>query len=235
MDRTRVGERRTKIVTVYSNDPQRPVVYLKVTAEVPHLVTLSDAVLNFGVVPLGESRERTFIAFHTPGAPLELERVTAASRLLSASWTHSADEEQPAFVLTTRFNAGASAGTFTDTLRLEFVNPPLLVEVPVRAQIRGSVLATPAVLGLGVVRAGSAPERTVALTAPTLQHFTVDRVESTSAHIIPAVTASAPGTYAIAVRVGPQAPSGPLKALLRVYTNARDLPLLEVPVAAIVR
>lgn len=236
LDPRRVQDRATKTITVYSNDPLRPVIFLKLRAEVHRAVELGARVVNFGKVGLGETREFPLAIFHDVATPVAITRISASSRLLSFTHTHEMDGERPAYVITVRLAAGASPGPFADTIRVELDHPRYdRFDIPVRAHILGPVITTPEVLGLGIVRRNARPKREVTVTAPSLPGFRVERVESTSAHLIPEIRRVEPGHYRIAVHVGPEAPKGPLQATLRVYTNARAMPLVEAPVSAIVR
>lgn len=237
LDPRRTLDRPTKTITVRTNDPDRPAIFLKLTADVQHAVELGTRVVNFGTVQLGEEREAPLVVFYDPAAPVKITEVTASSPLLSFTVTHQeSDVDRPAYVITVRLARGASPGVFADTVRIHLDHEQYDVfEVPVRAQIAGSVRTTPAVLGLGMMRPDRRADRTVTVTAPSLRHFRVERVESTSPHIVPSVQPGAPGEYQVGVHLGPEAPRGSLQATLRIYTNARDMPLVEVPVAVIVR
>lgn len=237
LDPTRVSDRRTKIVTVYSNDPQRPVVYLKLSATVQPAVEVSRRVVHFGTAVGDAVPDQTLSVYPNPEAPLTLEEVTATSPLLSFTWTPTPDAKRPGYAITARLAAGLAPGIFVDTVTIRFAERGApRVEIPVRAQIVGPVIMTPTVLGLGLARRGSSPTRSLHVAAPSMADFRIEKVESTSVHLVPTVaTDPEAGGYRVALHVGQEAPRGPLQAVLRVYTNARAMPLVEVPVTAVVR
>ncbi len=237
LDPTRIGGRHTKVVTVYSNDPVRPVVFLKLTADARHPVSLSLRILHFGAMHAGEAGERNFSVMLRGEQPLTLASVEATSDLLTFTWELAPEADPPHYTIAARLAPGNPPGIFADTVRLAFAEPGApQVEIPVRAHFLGPVVTTPTVLGLGLARRGTSPARSIHVTAPTVADFRVEKVESTSAHLVPTVEVDAEaGGYRVALHVDSETPRGPLQALLRVYTNAQDMPLVEVPVTAVIR
>jgi hypothetical protein len=227
----------TKRVRVWSDDPERPTVDLRLRIDVSAGVVLMPPRLVFGDVLRGTTPQATLTArwkegvgapfrvVRTDPGPLDLE--VRAEPFEAPPWKGTR--------LVARFRTPPPMGPVTGTLLVETDAPgQARLHVPVAAHVSGRVWTS-----LRAVRLGIVPEGLERRVPVVVRGFTpeVDLGEVTAAARGGRVTATAmrlagsPKEWTVMVGVGADAAPGKLDDVVEIRTGVESEPVTEIPVS----
>ncbi|MCL6628994.1 MAG: DUF1573 domain-containing protein [Armatimonadetes bacterium] len=228
---------QTHTVFVQSNDPISPVVQLQVGGVVkPARVSVSVRQLSFGTVRTrdGVSRE---IYIADPGNPsLKVEEAKCDSPFVDVSLTNRPGKEILIYVVKASLRPGMPIGQFAAiiTLRTNHAKEPI-VEIPVTADVRGDIEASPDMFFFGMLKKGQNLTRTVTLSTTGKAPLEITSVESRLDCVKVSTSAKVKGKeYAVTASLGATALTGNIKGDVVIHTTSTDQPKIIIPLYAFV-
>jgi hypothetical protein len=236
LDTAQLAGRVSKVVTVHTNDPQRPTVSLALTGEVLADLVVTPSPLYLGRVRRGEAVRRELVV--TPGRPGPPAIVTAvehAGRAVDVRLEPRADG--PGQRLVVELGRNVPLGRFHDELRLRTTSArqPVLT-VAVFGSIEGDVVVLPPQVTFGVTRASARPEREIFIRNRGRRPLTVTRVAVPDDLVSWELAPVRQGVeYRLLLRLRDGLRAGKFESAVEIFTDHPDEERLVVPVYAIVR
>lgn len=131
---------RTKRIKVRSNDPDEPLIELRITGLVRPVLSVTPRSLLFGDVPRGEERKGELTILPVGNISLGSVEVKSSTRWLAAEVIETAEGEKKGFRVLVTLETDAPPGDLSETIELEAdVGEKKLVKVPVHAKIVGEI------------------------------------------------------------------------------------------------
>ena len=236
LDTARMAGRVTKVVTVYTNDPDTPVAALALTGEVVTDLVATPPALYLGKVRRGEAVSREVqITSGRPGEIFSVTGVEHSNPSLRATVDPRADGPGQRVLVT--LDRDTPLGHLNDQLTLRTTSPrqPVLT-VPVFGSVEGDVIVLPPQVTFGVTRGEKAPERELFIRNRGARPLAVVRV------VVPADVASADLSaieegqeWRVTVRLRDGLPPGKVEGAVEIFTDNPDERRIVVPLYAIVR
>jgi archaellum component FlaG (FlaF/FlaG flagellin family) len=234
LDTSRVAGRTTKVLSVYSDDPQVPVAALTLTGTVLADLTLTPNPVYLGRIRRGEAVTREVVI--RPGRPLGKDTVRAVTGELSGLQTRldlAADGTQR---LVLGLGPDVPLGRFTREVRLETTSArqPVIV-LPVFGSIEGDVVVLPSQVSFGVARAGASPERRLLIRNRGLQPLTVRRVSVPDAFDYSLRTLENGLEYQLSLKLRDDVRPGTVSGEVEIFTDHPTEQRVVVPLHAVVQ
>jgi hypothetical protein len=174
-----VGRKSTTLFVSVMAGNKESEIGLGVSSMILSDVVLNPGVVDFGQVSRGQSPSQA-IAIDRIGKPdWKILKLTSACKAINASLQETQRQNGAvSYVLTVALKADAPAGVIRDEIRL-FTNDPETpsIPVPIGAQIRGELSATPTNLALGNVTSASGVQGKFIVRAS--KPFGISKVEGT--------------------------------------------------------
>lgn len=241
----------SKAVTLATNDPNNPNAQLTINAVVKPYVEASPAGFVRYTILQGDAATQTIKLYSEEETPFEIEKIETPGNWVKATFTKIDKEED-------RVRAGragqnqyrvdityggddAKIGPIAEKLKIK-TNSKQQPEyqVSLTGVVRPRFSMTPSVLNFGEVKSGdAAANRTAVITsndksAPAA--FKVTKVETANkaikAEVLPLDT---PGVFEVKVLVDQAAQAGDLDTKVKIHTNDKLMPVVELPVKALVK
>ena len=223
---------------VHCNDPNNPIVSLKLTGIVKVFVAYSPHQLYFASVRRGESPTRSFKIWDAGDNTLQIEKVETSSESLDVQVSNSQlTDGLMNYVVSVRLSPQLPIGELSETVTVYTNNEkkPKVV-VPVEAKIVGKIKIWPERLFIGMVKRGQTIIRKIEIDAGADTHFKVEKVESSSEFIKASlVKNNGNGTYQVRIKVDDATPSGILRENLIIHTNSQEEPFIEIDLFGFVK
>jgi hypothetical protein len=234
LDTARMAGRVTKVVTVYSSDPQAPVRTLTLAGEVVADLVLAPTPLYLGRLRRGAASRHEVVI--TPGRPAASWAVTAVEHTSPALRTRL--EPRPEGVgqrLIVELDPAVPLGRFNEQLRLRTTSPrEPLITLPVFGSVEGDVAVLPPQVTFGVAL-GRVAEREVFIRNRGLRPLAVTRVAVPDRLVSYELdTVHAGVEYRLTLRLREGIPPGKVEGTIDIFTDHPDEGHLVVPVYAIV-
>lgn len=236
LDTSALAGRTTKTITVYTNDPDQPVVGLSLVGEVVTDLVLTPRPLYLGRVRRGERvRREVVVAPGRPGGTYAVESVEHSNPGLRTHLEPRADG--PGQRLVVELDPDIPLGRFNETLTLRTTSPrEPVITLPVFGSVEGDVVVLPPQVTFGVTRGGTAPEREVHIVTRGARPLAVTRVvvpERVATYTLSPVQEGV--EYVLTLRLRDDLPAGKIEGSIEIFTNHPDEGHLVVPLYAIVR
>ena len=234
LDTSRAAGRTTKVLSVYSDDPQVPVAALTLTGVVLADLTLTPNPVYLGRIRRGETVTREVVI--RPGRPLGKDTVRAVTGELSGLQTRLDAAPDGTQRLTIGLGSDVPLGRFTRELRLETTSArqPVIV-LPVVGSIEGDVVVLPSQVSCGVARAGASPERRLLIRNRGLQPLTVRRVSVPDAFDYSLRTLEDGLEYQLSLKLRDNVRPGTVSGEVEIFTDHPTEQRVVVPLHAVVR
>lgn len=232
-----VGEQMEKWVTLRSNDPQEPVVKLKILVSVPPKVAVRPEFLLWGQLKAGEPIPSKMILLSGEG--LEISRVETSSAALQAKLRDLGEREgRRRFELQAGLDpARLPSGQINQRVSL-YTNQEgqEVIVIPILGSLEGEVVVAPPLLSFGLVQKGQAPTRSFEVSKAHSPSLEILKVESTPEFLSTRVVPLEPGKrYRIEVEIKPETKAGRIQGSVVLRTNDGRQPTLQVPVYGLVQ
>jgi hypothetical protein len=234
LDTGRVAGRTTKVLSVYSDDPQVPVAALTLTGDVLADLVLSPNPVYLGRLRRGETVTREVVIRRgRPGGTAVVRAVGGELGGLQSRLESVPDGSQ---VLSIALDAGVPLGRFSRELRLETTSPrqPVIV-LPVFGSIEGDVVVLPSQLSFGIARAGASPERRLLIRNRGLRPLTVRRIAVPESFDYSLRTLEDGLEYQLSVRLRDDVRPGTVSGELEIFTDHPTEQRVVVPLHAVVQ
>lgn len=234
LDTSRIDGRTTKVLSVYSDDPQVPVAALTLTGEILADLVLSPNPAYLGRLRRGETLSREVVI--RPGRPGGTASVLAVRGDLSGLQTRlerGPDGSQRLFL---SLDPGVPLGRFSREVRLETTSTrqPTIV-LPVFGSIEGDVVVLPSQVSFGVARAGASPERRLLIRNRGLQPLIVRRIAVPDSFDYSLRTVEAGLEYQLSLRLRDDVRPGTVSGEIEIFTDHPTEQRVVVPLHAVVR
>jgi hypothetical protein len=236
LDTAGMAGRTTKVVTVYTSDPQAPATSLAMTGEVLADVVATPPALYLGKLRRGEATTREVLI--GPGRPDGVATVTAVEHSNpSLRATLGPRPEGAGQRVVVALDRDTPLGRFNDTLRLSTTSSrEPVVTVPVFGSVEGDVVVLPPQVTFGVARPGSVVERELFIRNRGDRPVTVTRVavpERLASYSLAALEAGQ--QYRLTLRLREDLRPGKFEDTIEIFTDHPDEERIVVPFYAIVR
>jgi hypothetical protein len=235
LDTARLSGRTSKVVTLYTNDPDAPATGLGLGGQVVTDVVAVPSPLYLGKIRRGEPATREVLV--TSGRPGEVYSVTAvdhANPSLRAALEPRGDGPGQRVVVS--LAPDIPLGHFNDQLTLHTTSPrEPVVTVAVFGSVEGDVIVLPPQVTFGVTRGGAA-ERDLFVRNRGTRPLVVTRVSvpaDVATYELKTVEEGA--EYRVTVRLRDGLPAGKVEGAIEIFTDHPDERRIVVPLYAIVR
>lgn len=223
---------------VHCNDPNTPIVRLKLIGTIKVFVAYSPTRLYFASVRRGESPTRSFKIWDAGDNTLRIEKVEASSESLDVQVSSSQlTDGLMNYVISVRLSPQLSIGELAETVTVYTNNEkrPKVV-VPVEAKIVGKIKIWPERLFIGMVESGQTVTRKIEVDAGANTQFKVEKIGSSSEFIKASlVKNNGNGTYEVQIKVDGATPSGILRGRLTIHNNSLEEPLIKIDILGFVK
>ena len=235
LDTARLAGRTTKTVTVYTDDPDAPVVALSLIGQVTADLVVTPSPLYLGRIRRGEAVRREVLI--TPGrsdVTYTVARVERSNPAVRAALAPRSDG--PGQRLLVELEHDIPLGRFNETLTLHTTSPrePVLT-LPVFGSVEGDVVVLPPQVTFGVTHGGGTVERELWVRNRGVRPVRVTRVlvpEDVASYTLAAVQEGL--EYRVTVRLREGLPPGKIEGAIEIFTDHPDERHLVVPLYAIV-
>jgi hypothetical protein len=236
LDTARLAGRTTKTVSVYTNDPDAPVVALSLTGQVTADLVVTPSPLYLGHVRRGDApRREVTIAPGRNGATYTVERVEHTNPAIRARLERRPDG--PGQRLLVEIDPQMSLGRFNETLKLFTTSPrEPVITLSVLGSVEGDLVVLPPQVTFGVTRGGAAPERDLYIRNRGARPVLVTRVvvpEEVETYTLRVLQDGL--EYRLTLRLRAALPPGRVEGAVEIFTDHPDEGHLVVPLYAIVR
>jgi len=233
-DTSRVAGRTTKVLSVYSDDPQVPVAALTLTGQV-----LADLVLTPNPVYLGRLRRGDVVSREIvirpgrPGGTAAVLAVRGDHPGLRTRLESNADGTQR---LVVALDAAVPLGRLSQELRLETTSPQQpVIALPVFGSVEGDVVVLPAQVSFGVTRHGAALERRLLIRNRGQRPLAVRRVAVPDSVEYSLRVLEDGLEYQLSLRLRDDLRPGTVSGEIEIFTDHPTEQRLVVPLHAVIR
>jgi len=236
LDTARLSGRTTKVVNLYSNDPERPVTELALTGTVTADLVLTPSPLYLGRVRRGEPTHQEVLI--TPGGAGTAAIVTAVEHTNPVLQTRLEPRgDGPGQRLVVELGRDMPLGRFNDQLTLHTTSArDPVVHLAVFGSIEGDLIVLPPQVTFGVTRAGATPERELFIRNRGGRPLVLRQVTVPADVVTYDLTTVREGVeYRLALRLRDTLPPGKVEGAIEILTNHPVEDRLVVPLYAIVR
>jgi hypothetical protein len=234
LDTSRLAGRTTKVLSVYSDDPQVPVAAVTLTGEI-----LADLVVTPNPVYLGRLRRGETVTRDVairpgrPGGTAAVRAVVGQHQGLRTRLETAANGGQR---LVVTLDSDVPLGRFSRELRLETTSPRQpTIALPVFGSIEGDVVVLPSHVALGAARPGTALERRLLIRNRGARPLTVRRVIVPEGLDYSLRTVEEGLEYQLSLRLREDVRPGPVSGEVEILTDHPTEQRLVVPLHVVVR
>lgn len=226
----------TKTIRVYSNDPDTPVYMLQLSGEIIEDITIYPRQIRFRDVPLGEKAYAEIVVQPRPGFALEIKDVISSSPVIIAKCKK--DEQKNKYIIEATLKDTTMVGMWSGNLSL-FTNSERQrqIIVPFTGEVLGDVRLYPQRLYFGVVKRNSECGKSVFVTL-LKNNIRINRIETHPKYLVSEnIKESQIGeiekntTIRVHTKIKKDAPAGKINGILKIYTNSKIQPVIDVPVS----
>jgi hypothetical protein len=236
LDTARMAGRVTKVVTVYTNDPETPTAALALTGAVHADLVASPTALYLGRLRRGEPVSREIVvAPGRPGAAYAVTAVEASNPALRAEIAPATGGEGQRIVV--RLASELPLGRFSDHLVLRTNSPrEPTITVPVFASVEGDVVVLPPQVTFGVARHGARAKRELHIRNRGAAPMAVTRVVVRPDVVAYSLETVREGVeWEMTLRLPDGLPPGKIEGAIEIFTDHPQEAHLVIPLYAIVR
>lgn len=222
--------RTSQSITVTSNDPDEPLLILRIEGMIKQAVIVKPNRLDFGNVIIGDSPSRKLTVFPAKGEELKVREVESGSEHLRIKL--SKISEEGVYQIDVTLGPEAPFGRLNERLIIYTDNERQpVVDVLVTANIKGDIVVTPKRLSLNVQKGEEFQSPSINITKVGQGKLKVFNVESNKEFIKPELQPLEHGKrYRVALKVGPNAPVGWTQGLITIQTDDPREPNIRVPI-----
>lgn len=228
----------SKGVTVYTNDPEAPVIELTVRANVGQFVKMKPGYARFITVQ-GEAKEGKIVqTLWTPDkSPLEIVKVESPYPFLKVRYWEAKPEErlaenadQQQWKVEILLANDAPVGALTEPVKVHTNHPKQkLLQIPVSGFVRPVMAVTPPVVDMGQVNGKDPVKFSLHVrnfaTEPIKVTGIAGDIQGINAKIEPVQEGR---EYQVQVTFLPEARKGPVNGKLTLTTDSKKVPWIEV-------
>ncbi len=208
---------RSRMITVYTNDPANPAAILTMEGEIKVVLEALPSEVNFGTVRRATEQTRQVKLVYTGEGPFKLQSISNASPNIKVT-AAPAKDGGPGQVIEVSLLKGMPTGPFYDSVQL--VTNQKKVALPVFGRIAGDLSAEPPQVSFGIVPRGRGAARVLRLTNSGQRLLKVLSVSSSSPSVAAKAEETKPGKeYKITIELSRRAPQGQVRGRLLITTD----------------
>jgi len=237
LDTARMAGRVTKVVTVYTNDPETPTASLALTGTIWADLVASPTALYLGRLRRGDPVSREIdVVPGRPGAAWAVTRVEKSHPALEAEIAPAA-QGLPGQRIVVRLAKELPLGRFSDELILRTNSPrEPTITVPVFASVEGDVAVLPPQVTFGIARHGAAVARELHVRNRGGRPLALTRVVVRPEVVSYTLETVREGVeWEIVLRLPDGLPPGKIEGAVEIFTDHPRESRLVIPLYAIVR
>lgn len=220
------------VVTLATNDPQKPQIELKIVGNVRPQVTAEPADIDFGKVHRGSAMSRDVALNDLVGGKFAVESLKNSSPYIKVT-TAARSDGRPGAVLHVALLPTMPPGPISDSIRIETNRSPL--RVAVLGIVEGDLTVQPPQVSFGILPHDQSAIRIIRLTNTGKRAVKVLGVESTNQSVQAQVEPVTPGKeYKVTLALRPNTPDGQIRGALTIKTDDPEQTTLTVPYFGIV-
>ena len=226
----------TKSIRVYSNDPDTPVYTLQLSGEIIEDITIHPRQIKFGYVSLGEKAHAEIEAQPRPGFDLEIKEVISSNPIVSTKYKK--DEQKNKYVVEATLKDNTMVGVRTGNLYIHTNSErQKQVIVPFTGEVLGDVQLYPQRVYFGVIKRSSECGKSVFITV-LKKNIRINKIEVQPGFLVSELMAEPHNddekkniTLRVFTKIKKDAPVGKINGILKIYTNSKIQPIIDVPVS----
>jgi hypothetical protein len=226
----------SKVMTVQSSDPARPMATIELRADVQPVFVFMPSALDFGQVERGQTVTREVTMSDAKGRPFMIKGVASSLTNVTATAAplgRDGSSYRLKLALSPQSRMGPLVGNVEVTTDRKVAGKPILLVI---GTVIGPVRVTPPAVFLGMVGAGGLfPPKKLVVQNTGPKPVEIKLVNPGDPALKATVTTNAPGrefTVELTTRQAP--PPGWMRRTLHIFTTDSDAPL-EVSLSGIVR
>ena len=237
----KVGSRkgkRSKTISVTTNDPAQKTVKLKVSAEVEILFDAKPKRVNFGRFKKDEGGLTKFVSF--TGRDKDSTHIISAESkkgFVTVEMNPDGYENDTYKKIKVSLPPGIKVGRFRDTITVKTDHEKAnKIRIFVYGEVMGSIKVSPSYLSLGLIENGKSVEKSIKLTATSGAGFKILDVRSTLSELATTVETITEGKeYKVNISLKDAVQKDILKGKIIVTTDDNEQKNIEVKVFGRVR
>lgn len=235
MDTTRFRGVKTVTIYVHFNKPKSEEVRLWIKANARDDFSLSPEKLDLGVIKQGQSAQATSkVTFHGQPDLIVGEVHPESNYLVCKIRETSRSDNESTYELIVSLQKDVPPGVwFSDVwIRTDSTQIPQ-VRVPVSLTVEAPLNATPGQIQLGKIQGESEIQRRMVIRG--LTPFHISKIEGVGGNVnLPNPPKGAKSVHVLTLSVQPDS-KGKVPTAVRIHTDAKDQPILEIPVLVEIR
>ncbi|MGR3179373.1 MAG: DUF1573 domain-containing protein [Candidatus Anammoxibacter sp.] len=249
----------TKSIRIYSNDPDTPVYSLKMSGEIIEDITINSRHIKFGYVPKGEKAQVEVEIQPRPEFDLEIKDVISSNPVVSIKYKK--DELENKYIIEATLKEDTMIGVLTGNIYiLTNSERQSRLIISFSGEVLGDIQLYPTHIYFGVIKKGSEHVKSAFLTL-LKERIKVEKIEVQPGFLVSEIItepekdidkerdiilssdfweASArlaqkdigKKTLRIMTKIKRDAPVGRINGVIKVYTNSKIQPIINIPVSA---
>jgi len=226
----------SKHVFLQTNDPASPRAAVTLIAEVRVALTCRPTTVDFGAVARGTPAQETIRIKVARGETLALDSLAFPADLVTTETRAVVEGDSLVQEVRVRLRPDAPAGPIRATAHI-YTNHPAGrdLSIQLKGQVIGAFQVAPVNFSFGQLRAGTARERSVTLTANGGPHRVL-RAVCTDPRLAATVRTITEGaTYEVVLTLPVDMPHGEVRAEVKIATDDPGQPEITLPVTGMVR
>ncbi len=237
LDSTNLHGPNRKTITVYTNDPENPSLTLTIQSDVRPFLSVVPGYARFNFVRLETEGNVTQTLWAEDGNDFEIVGAKSPFPYLHVAYREAAETERNAdgkgrqWKVDIKLDADAPVGALTDYVTITTNHPKQkFVKLPVSGFVRPVIAVTPAVADFRQLKLGE-EEITTQMIVKTYatEPISLLGAESTVEYIKPEIIPVEEGRhYNLKLHISPQLPKGAFAGKIRIKTDSKKMPMVEV-------
>ncbi len=228
--------KQSKTIYVHSNDPDEPVVKLKITGFVKKTVTVNPRTVSFGTVPKGETATKN--ARLTLEKEVKVLKVESSSDYLTLELSQLKDEEN-ILELKVVLSPETPIGQLREKLTIHTnVKKQPFMDIPVQVRVSGEIDVSSYRIVLQAVKQENSytPEyHGIRIRSLSGEHFEITKVECDSKFIcMELYPIQKSAKYYLTASIKKDAPVGTIKGNINIHTDNPEQKCITLTFVAIV-
>lgn len=228
-----------KSIHVHSNDPDEPVVTLKITGIVKEDVVVNPKKLNFGEIYEGKGAFRKLKVLPEAIEKLEIKKLEISSEYLVLKRSEYSEGNREGIEITVTLSPKTPQGRFFEILKIHTNSKGKpMIEVAVYGAVVGRIKVSPKKISFKVEKGDSVAFRFV-LNKGRRKRLKINKAKDELGYFEVRLRALKLGVdkkpYLITLKPKSDAPRGSVKEYLLLYTDVEEQPVLRIFLDGIIR
>jgi len=221
------------IVSVYSNDPDEPIVTLRIQGYIQTDIIAKPKRLYFGRYDKYEPSTKKLYLAQDKDKKFKVLKVETDSEYITTSIpVKITEEDKDGYQIDVGLNLDVPIGRFYTKLKIHTDSKERpIINVPVTVNVQGDIVVKPTILTFPLSSKKSQAAKTIKIKSNLDEEFKILNVEDNIGYISTKITPlERSKVYQITVEVQPNVPQRNLEGKMTIYTNYVQQPVINIPV-----